>query len=100
MQKVVRAGNTVVLDEKNPKIRNVRDGTVIKLDERNGVCTMDKWMSGQAAFDKPVRPAAMCRGVTAENRKVGRKETKRQNGMELKKNVMRCQMKKQCQIGE
>ena len=32
MQKVVQAGNTVVLDEKNPHIRNTRDGTVIKLD--------------------------------------------------------------------
>ena len=30
MRKVVRAGNTVVLDEKNPHIRNIRDGTVIK----------------------------------------------------------------------
>ena len=36
MQKVVRAGNTVVLDE--------RDGTVIKLDVSNAVCTMDMWI--------------------------------------------------------
>ena len=28
VQKVVRAGNVVVLDEKNPHIRNTRDGTV------------------------------------------------------------------------
>ena len=28
LRKVVRAGNTVVLDEKNPHIRNIRDGTV------------------------------------------------------------------------
>ena len=41
MQKVVRAGNVVVLDEKNPHIRNTRDGTVIKLDANNGVYTMD-----------------------------------------------------------
>ena len=41
MQKVVRAGNTVVLDEKNPHIRNIRDGTVIKLDASNDVYTMD-----------------------------------------------------------
>ena len=41
MQKVVRAGNTVVLDEKNPHIRNTRDGTVIKLDVSSGVHTMD-----------------------------------------------------------
>ena len=38
MQKVVRAGNIVVLDEKNPHIRNTRDGTVIKLDVNNGIC--------------------------------------------------------------
>ena len=31
MQKVVRAGNIVVLDEMNPHIRNTRDGTEIKL---------------------------------------------------------------------
>ena len=44
MQKVVRAGNTVVLDEKNPHIRNIRDGTVIKLDVSNGVYTLDMWI--------------------------------------------------------
>ena len=44
MQKVVRAGNIVVLDEKNPHIRNTRDGTVIKVDVNNGVCTMDMWI--------------------------------------------------------
>ena len=38
------AGNVVVLDEKNPHIRNIRDGTVIKLDVNNGVCTMDMWI--------------------------------------------------------
>ena len=32
VQKVVRAGDIVVLDEKNPHIRNIRDGTMIKLD--------------------------------------------------------------------
>ena len=41
MQQVVRAGNVVVLDEKNPHIRNIRDGTTINLDANNGVCTMD-----------------------------------------------------------
>ena len=84
MRKVVRAGNIVVLDEKNPHIRNIRDGTVVKLDVNKGVYTMDMLiyldetgsgfqlagtLSGQAVFDKPVRPAALCRGVTAENRK-------------------------------
>ena len=44
MQKVVRAGNVVVLDEKNPHIRNTRDGTVIKLDVHSGVYTMDMWI--------------------------------------------------------
>ena len=44
MRKVVHAGNVIVLDEKNPHIRNNRDGTVIKLDVNNGVYTMDKWV--------------------------------------------------------
>ena len=85
MQEVVRAGNIVVLHEKNPHIRNTRDGKVIKLDVSNGVYTMDMWIcldeagpvfsrqgtvSGQAAFDKPIRPAALCRGETAEDRKL------------------------------
>ena len=44
MQKVVRASNIVVLDVMNPHIRSTRDGTVIKLDVNNGVCTMDMWI--------------------------------------------------------
>ena len=44
MRKVVQAGNVVVLDEKNPPIRNSRDGTVIKLDVNNGVYTIDMWV--------------------------------------------------------
>ena len=39
MQKV----DTVVVDEKNPHIRNIRDGTAIYLDVSNGVHTMDMW---------------------------------------------------------
>ena len=39
-QKVVRAGNIVVVDEKNPHIRNTRDGTMIKLDANNGAYTL------------------------------------------------------------
>ena len=31
----------VVLDEKNPNIRNSRDGTMINLEVNNGVHTMD-----------------------------------------------------------
>ena len=44
LQKVVRAGNTVGLDEKNPHIRENRYGTVIKLDVNSGVCTMEMWI--------------------------------------------------------
>ena len=44
MQKVVRARSIVVLDEKNPHIRNNRDGTVIELKVNNGVYTMDTWV--------------------------------------------------------
>ena len=44
MQKVVRAGHIVVLDEKNPHIRNFRGGTMLKLDVNNGVDTMDMWI--------------------------------------------------------
>ena len=44
MQKVVQAGNTVVLDGKNLHIRNTRDGLVIKLDANNGVYTIDMWI--------------------------------------------------------
>ena len=40
----MKAGNVAVLDEKNPHIRNTRDGTVIKLDLINGVYTMDIWV--------------------------------------------------------
>ena len=43
MQKVVRAGNVVVLNERNPHIRSIRDGTM-KLDANNGVYTMDMWI--------------------------------------------------------
>ena len=45
MQKVVRAGNIVVLDEKNPHTRNTRDGTMIKLDVNNAVHTMKMWIA-------------------------------------------------------
>ena len=44
MRKVVQADNVVVLDEKNPLIRNNRDDTVIKLDVKNGLYTMDVWV--------------------------------------------------------
>ena len=44
MRKVVQAGNVVVLDEKNPHIRNNRDGTDIMLDVNSGVYTTDMWV--------------------------------------------------------
>ena len=39
-------------------------------------------MSGQAAFDKPVRPAALCRVETAENGRAERGEETELNGVE------------------
>ena len=39
-------------------------------------------VSGQAAFHKPVRPAALCRGETAENGKAERGEETELNGVE------------------
>ena len=39
-------------------------------------------VSGQAALDKPVRPAALCRGEAAENRKEERGEETELNGVE------------------
>ena len=95
MQKVVRVGNLVVLTEKNPHLRNIRDGTMIKMDV-NGVYTMDMcglasmkqvqlWLartaSGQTAFDKPARPAASCGGENAENRKLEGVEGTEFNGV-------------------
>ena len=60
MQRVVRAGNTVVLDVSNGV--HTMDMEIC-LDETGPVC--------QAACDKIVRPTALCRGVTTENRKAG-----------------------------
>ena len=45
-------------------------------------------VSGQAAFDKPVRPAALCRGVTTENRKAGWSEETELNGVEGERDGM------------
>ena len=59
MGKVMQAGNFVVLDEKNPHIRNNRDGTVIKLDVNNGVYTMDMWEM-TSVTNEPTRPGAKC----------------------------------------
>ena len=41
VQKVVPAGNIVVVDEKIPHMRNTRDETMIKPDANNGVYTLD-----------------------------------------------------------
>ena len=45
-------------------------------------------VSGQAAFDKLVRPAALCRGVTTENRKAGWSEESELNGVEEERDGM------------
>ena len=45
-------------------------------------------MSGQAAFDKPVRPAALCRGETADKEKVERNEETELNGVEEERDEM------------
>ena len=48
MPRGVRAGNILVLNEKNPHIRTVRVGTLVKMDVNNGVRTMDIWICGSA----------------------------------------------------
>ena len=45
-------------------------------------------MSGQAAFDKPVRPAALCKGETADKEKVERNEETELNGVEEERDEM------------
>ena len=45
-------------------------------------------MSGQAAFDNSVRPAALCRGETAEKEKVERNEETELNGVEEERDEM------------
>ena len=45
-------------------------------------------MSGQPAADKPVRPAALCRGATTENRKAGWSEETELNGVEEERHEM------------
>ena len=87
-------GQTSHLNAKSlPKWKHGKclDGTLIKLDVNNGVYTMDMWIcldetgpvfqlagtvSGQAAFDKPARPAALCRGGDAEVSQVEEVESK------------------------
>ena len=45
-------------------------------------------MSGQAAFDKPVRPTALCRGETADKEKMERNEETELNGVEEERDEM------------
>ena len=45
-------------------------------------------MIGQAAFNKPARPAALCRGVTIENRKAGWSEETELIGVEEERDGM------------
>ena len=75
---------------------------MIKLDVNNRVYTMDMdlprrnrssfqlagTVSGQAAFDKPVRSAALCRGETAEDGKLERNEETELNGVEEERDEM------------
>ena len=59
-------------------------------------------MSGQAAFDKPVRPAALCRDETADTERVERNEETKLNGVEEERDEMMSLMEKgswQRQIG-
>ena len=45
-------------------------------------------MSGQAAFDKPARPAALCRDETADTERVERNEETELNGVEEERDEM------------
>ena len=68
VRKVAQAGDVMGLDEKNPHIRNNRDGTVIKLDVNNGVYTMDMWgqRAARVSQNKPVRPRTNRSSVSEE----------------------------------
>ena len=68
VRKVAQAGDVMLLDEKNPHIRNNRDGTVIKLDVNNGVYTMDMWgqRAARVSQNKPVRPRTNRRSESEE----------------------------------
>ena len=93
MQTVVRAGNTVVLDAKNTHIRNIRVGTVIKLDVM--VCT--RWTFGFASM-KQVRFSA---GRDSEWSSRFRRACKAGNIVQrCNKNIMRCQMRKEMRLTE
>ena len=72
MEKVIRAQNTVVLDEKNPHIRNTRDGTVTNLDVNSGVCTVDYQFSAGRDSDRPKRfPEAWKTGSGVQRWRIG-----------------------------
>ena len=45
-------------------------------------------VSSQAAFDKPVRPAALCGSVTTESEKAGWSEEAELNGVEEERDGM------------
>ena len=45
-------------------------------------------MSGQAPFDQPARPTALCRGETAEEEKVERNAERELNGVEEERDEM------------
>ena len=66
MEKVVRAGNVVVLDEKNPRIRNNRDMWVC-LDETGPVFQLARTVSGSSVTNKAARPRAKCSSDSEES---------------------------------
>ena len=98
MQKVVRAGNKVVLDEKelaHSKYSRWNDDQAGREQRcgQNGHVDLLRWnrssfqlpgtASGQTAFAKPVRTAALCRCENAKNRKCEQVDGTKLNGLEL-----------------
>ena len=101
-QNVVRARNIVVLDEKKTAYsknsrrnddqagrehRSVHNGLVDRPRRNRSSFQLAGIASGQTAFDKPARPAALCRDEVAE--KENEKILRKQNLMEKTE----CQMK-------
>ena len=94
MQKVVRAGNVVVLSEKNLHIRNIRDDQAgreqrsvhdghVGVHRRNGsIFQLAGKVIGQAAFNELVRPAALCERERAEGRRFAEVQETEFNGVE------------------
>ena len=90
-----------MLDEKNPHVQKIRDGTTIKLYVNMGMYTMDMWIctdetgpffqlagtvNGQAGFDKSVRPAALCVHEGAGIRRLEKAGETELNGVKERRN--------------